>query len=121
MDDSQFMLQGERRYIDHPHTRNVPQRKSPPESIHQAVVRPYSLLSFGDLPRDVVCSHEGSTGQSCSHRIDHEKLATGGERLGGSYNYSEMPTTMSSTARLLKLQSLKWDICVNSYIVTVKM
>ena len=31
---------------------------------------PSPLLSFGDLPRDVVCTHEGSTGQSCSHRID---------------------------------------------------
>jgi hypothetical protein len=67
MDDSQFMLQGEQRHIDHPHTRNVPHRKSTPKSIHWAVVGPSSLLSFGDLPRDVVCSHEGSTGQSCSH------------------------------------------------------
>jgi hypothetical protein len=28
---------------------------------------------------------------------------------------------MSNTVRLLKLQSLKWDIRVNSYIVTVEM
>ncbi len=60
MDDSQFMLPGQRRHIDHPHTRNVPQRKSTPKSIHRAVVGPYSSLSFGDLPRDVVCPHEGS-------------------------------------------------------------
>jgi hypothetical protein len=38
--------------------------------IHRGVVGPSPLLSFGDMLWNVVCAHEGSTGESCSHRID---------------------------------------------------
>jgi hypothetical protein len=47
MDNSQFVLQGERRQSNHPHTRNVHQQEITPKSIHRGVVGPSPLLSFG--------------------------------------------------------------------------
>ena len=82
MDNLQFMLQGERRHSNHPHTRNVHQREITPKSIHWGVVGPSPSLAFGNMPWNVVCTHEGSTDQLCEHRIDLWQLVAGGERLG---------------------------------------